>query len=139
MAASDRLRSFLIPLSLLDANPLYFVVHVASCMQSIGHQICRLCELPCSRKSNHQQIYDLPDADQTLPSIISAKQAIGRCYPKMSHEMAIYELNQKDVKADETDNSYILTYWLAGVSDVAIAFRVDRSGHVIEAFEYSTM
>ncbi len=57
----------------------------------------------------------------------------------MSHEMAIYELNQKDVKADETDNSYILTYWLAGVSDVAIAFRVDRSGHVIEAFEYSTM
>ncbi|WP_428682976.1 hypothetical protein [Sphingopyxis sp.] len=85
------------------------------------------------------KIYDLPDADQTLPSIISAKQAIGRCYPKMSHEMAIYELNQKDVKADETDNSYILTYWLAGVSDVAIAFRVDRSGHVIEAFEYSTM
>lgn len=84
------------------------------------------------------KINDLPDADQTLPAIISARQAIKRCFPKMTYDFAAYELIQKDVKADESSESYVLTYSLNGVSDLAIAFRADRSGHVAEVFEYST-
>lgn len=57
----------------------------------------------------------------------------------MAHDMAAYKLIQKDVKADDNNKNYVLTYQLEGVSDIAIAFRADRSGHIIEAFEYSTM
>ena len=56
----------------------------------------------------------------------------------MTYDLAAYELIQRDVKAYESDESYGLTYSLDGVSDIAIAFRVDRSGHVTEVFEYST-
>lgn len=45
---------------------------------------------------------------------------------------------QKDVKADESNESYVLTYRIEGISDIAIAFRADRSGHVTKVFEYST-
>ena len=57
----------------------------------------------------------------------------------MAHDMTAYKLIQKEVKADDNNKNYVLTYSLDGVSDVAIAFRADRSGHIIEAFEYSTM
>lgn len=55
----------------------------------------------------------------------------------MSHDTSGYELVRKDVKADESSRGFVLTYRLKGISDVAIAFRTDRSGQVIEAFEYS--
>ena len=111
---------------------------LAACSPSaIGSADC--ANFPDLGDQTISKIYDLPDADQTLPAIISAKRAIRRCYSKMPHDTATYELIQKDVKADESNRSYVLTYWLDGVSDVAIAFRADRSGHVIEAFEYSTM
>lgn len=84
------------------------------------------------------KINDLPDADQTLPAIISARQAIKRCYPKMIYDWAGHNLMQKDVKADESNESYVLTYRIEGISDIAIAFRADRSGHVTKVFEYST-
>lgn len=83
------------------------------------------------------KVYNLPDADPTLPAIGSARDAIGRCYPKMSHDTSGYELVRKDVKADESSRGFVLTYRLKGISDVAIAFRTDRSGQVIEVFEYS--
>ena len=57
----------------------------------------------------------------------------------MSHDTSTYELIQKDVKADESSKGFILTFWIKGVSDVAIAFRADHDGRVLEAFEYSTM
>jgi hypothetical protein len=84
------------------------------------------------------RVYDLPDADQTLPAIISARQKIIQCYPKMAHDTAAYPLIPMAVGPDD-NQGYVLTYGLDGVSDVAIAFRADHSGHIIEAFEYSTM
>ena len=111
---------------------------LAACSPStIGSADC--VNFPDLGDQTIRKIYDLPDVDQSLPAIISAEQAIRRCYPKMPHDTAAYELIKKDVKADESSKGYVLTYWLAGVSDIAIAFRTDRSGRVTEAFEYSTM
>lgn len=84
-------------------------------------------------------IYDLHDVSSAALAVRSAKKLIDKCYSKMAYEHSDRSLVQDYVKLDEIDNSYSISFYLDGVSEIAIAFRSNGEGEITKTFEYSTL